>query len=198
MKMDLEAVGFRHIALDLELEQPKTRVDTQDSQLDEEKIIQVGYIIYELEPEFKILKEVSLFVNIGVPLSAYIKKLTGISNEQIASGGTIEEAYQQLVSDTKEFDCIRVVKQWGGGDIEWLQKEVPNEKWEFGRSGCNIKHLYQIYAEANGKNRSGGQKKCMKRCGLTFDGSTHNAAVDALNTAKFHAFFHRVNKGKNE
>lgn len=186
--------NLRHIALDLELEQPKTRPDTSDSHLDEAKIIQVGYVIYELEPELKILKEVSIFVNIGVPLSAFIKKLTGISDEQVATGGTIEEAYQQLVSDCKEFDCVRVVKQWGGGDMDALQKEVPNEPWSFGRSGCNIKHMYQIYAEANNKSRSGGLKKSMRRCGLTFEGGAHDAMIDAKNTATFHNFFHRVNK----
>jgi len=185
---------FKHIALDLELEQPNTNPQTPDSKLTEEKIIQVGYVIYEIEPEFKVLKKVSSFVDIGVPLSEFIKKLTGISDSDILTGVSIEEAFRELTMDANAFETIRVVKQWGGGDMDCLQREVPEEKWEFGRSACNIKHMYQVYAEANGQNRSGGLKKSMKRCGLTFEGGAHDAAIDAFNTAKFHTFLHRVMK----
>ena len=67
-----------HCCIDLELEQPHTNHQTPDSQLNKEMIIQVGYVIYEIEPEFKVLEEVSDFINIGVKLSEFIKKLTKI------------------------------------------------------------------------------------------------------------------------
>jgi inhibitor of KinA sporulation pathway (predicted exonuclease) len=181
----------KHCCIDLELEQPKTNHQTPDSLLDEEKIIQVGYVIYELEPEFKILKKASSFVNIGVPLSSFIQKLTGISNEDIESGTTLELIYNQLVEDQKSYKFSRIIKQWGGGDMNCLKKELPDVKWEFGYSGCNIKHLYQIYAEANGMSISGGLSKSMGKCGLNWEGQgKHDALIDALNTARFHSFLY--------
>ena len=180
-----------HCCIDLELEQPKTNHQTPDSLLNEEKIIQVGYVVYELEPEFKVLKKMSCFVNVGVPLSSFIKKLTGISDEDIQSGTTLELIYNQLVSDQKQYGFSRIIKQWGGGDMNALKKELPHVKWEFGYSGCNVKHLYQIYAEANGLNTSGGLSKSMGRCGLTWEGKgKHDALIDALNTARFHSFLY--------
>lgn len=188
-------MGQRHCALDLELEQPKSNPQTPDSLLEEEKIIQVGYVIYELEPEFKVLEKVSRFVNIGVPLSQFIKDLTRISDEQIANGTTIEAIYDELVEKQKQYRFVRGVKQWGGGDMDCLRKEVPNSRWEFGRSGVNIKHLYQTYAEATGKNRSGGLSRSMAKCGLIWEGrGKHDAMLDALNTARFHNFFYSTFK----
>lgn len=185
-----------HCALDLELEQPYTNRQTPDSKLKEETIIQVGYVIYELEP-FQIIKSVSDFININVPLSAFIKNLTGITDEQISKGITIEESYEKLRENQKIYDFCRVIKQWGSGDMNALKKEVPNSPWSFGRSGCNIKHLYQIYAEANGLNRSGGLARSMRNCKLRWQGGQkHNAEADALNTAYFHSFLHE--RLKNE
>jgi len=181
-----------HIALDLELEQPKTNPQTPDSLLDEEKIIQVGYVVFKVFPEFEVLQTRSLFINIGIPLSTFIKKLTGITDKQITVGGTIEGAYNKLVFDMQMYKCRRVVKQWGGGDMECLRREVSGLDWKFGRSGHNVKHMYQTYAEANGLKRSGGLSKSMGQCGLQWEGrGKHNAAIDALNTARFYDFFQR-------
>ena len=186
-----------HCCIDLELEQPKTNSQTPDSLLNEERIIQVGYVVYQLEPEFKVIKKFSQFVNIGVPLSLFIKQLTGISDENIRSGVTLNEIYGQLVIDQKHYKFSRIIKQWGGGDMDCLKRELPEVKWEFGHSGCNIKHLYQIYAEANNLNTSGGLSKSMAKCGLVWEGrGKHDALVDALNTAKFHNFLYNKLKDK--
>ena len=181
-----------HCCIDLELEQPKTNHQTPDSLLDKEKIIQVGYVIYELEPEFKVIEEVSRFVNIGVPLSKFIKKLTGISDEDVSSGTTINIIFQEMIDLQKKYDFTRAIKQWGGGDMDCLQSEVSGLPWVFGRSGVNIKHIYQIYAEANGMKPSGGLGKSMNKCGLKWQGGgKHNALFDALNTAHFHNFLYK-------
>jgi inhibitor of KinA sporulation pathway (predicted exonuclease) len=181
-----------HCCIDLELEQPKTNPQTPDSLLDQEKIIQVGYVIYKLEPEFEVVKKYSKHVNIEVPLSAFIKKLTGITDENISNGTTIESIYNDMVDDLNTYKFSRVIKQWGGGDMACLKRELPSVNWQFGHSGCNIKHIYQIYAEKNNKNTSGGLSKCMAKCGLKWEGQgKHDALIDAYNTAKMHAFLYR-------
>lgn len=180
------------IAIDLELEQPKSNQQTPDSKLDEEKIIQLGWVVFNNK---EVLKEQRKYVNIGVPLSKFIKDLTKITDEQIASGGTILDAYDELVKDQKEFNTSRVVRQWGGGDMDALRSDLLsnytyhrfNVKWEFGRSGFNVKHLYQAYALVNGLNTSGGLSKCMSRCNLLWEGrGKHDALNDAINTARFY------------
>jgi len=189
------------IALDLELEQPYDNPQTPDSKLDVSKIIQLGWLVFTVENgEYKVLKSQRQYVNIGVPLSKFIKDLTHITDEQISSGDTLLKAYSELVADQAEFNTARVVRQWGGGDMEHMRMELDSEqlasemekydyKWEFGRSGFNVKHLYQAYALANGMNTSGGLSKCMARCGLTWDGrGKHDALIDAMNTAKMYAY----------
>lgn len=182
---------YIHCCLDLELEQPRS-LRIPDSNVTEEKIIQVGYVIYRVEPGFELIESVSRFVNIGVPLSTFIKALTGIRDSEIAKGIEPVQIYDELVSKQSQYRFLRVIKQWGGGDMDCLRRELPfGIEWQFGRSGFNVKHLYQIYAEKHGMNRSGGLSKCMNRCGLKWEGrGKHNAEIDALNTARFHAILY--------
>lgn len=181
------------IALDLELEQPKTDHQTPDSMLDQERIIQLGYVVFEDEP-YTLLEQRCININIGVPLSSFIKKLTGITDEQIQNGTTIQDAYNMLISDREKYNASRKLLTWGGGDQTAIMDEVKPDKLHFGRSALNVKHLYQLYQEVNGANPSGGLKKSMSKLGIKFEGSAHNALVDAINTAKI--FVHLKNKLK--
>jgi len=187
---------MKHIAFDLELERPNTESEASDSLLTEERIIQLGYVVFSVDP-FRVYCQNSIVVNPGVSkLSGFIKKLTGITDLDIQNGVPLEYAVDTLLYDATRFETYRVLKQWGGGDQDCLKQEVGNKMDYFGRSGCNVKHLYQIYAEANGLNRSGGLKKCLRRCGLEWEGKAHNAMYDALNTAKMYDFL--VNKMRDK
>lgn len=175
---------MRKLVLDLELEQPSSNPNTPDSQVKEPSIIQIGYVIVDTVSEEILLKR-SVYVNIGVPLSNYIKKLTGITDEQVANGLSIEDAFQVVVNDSVAFGCLNPVVQWGSGDVEHLQYEANMVK--FGRSGMNIKHLYQVWAEANGVNTSGGLSKALSRIGIGWvSGRSHDALNDAINTARMY------------
>jgi len=201
------------IALDLELEQPKTNSQTPDSKLDLSKIIQVGWVIFEpmLNGSMNILKERREYINIHVPLSEFIKKLTHITDEQIESGDTLINVYNKLYVDRSEFNTSRVIRQWGGGDMDQIRIELESEtsinilesnnfKWEFGRDGFNVKHLYQAYALANNHNTSGGLSKCLSNCGLTWMGQgKHDALNDAVNTAQLYSFLQsKLSENHNE
>lgn len=172
---------MNYISFDLELEQSFYNPQCPDSLLTEEKIIQLGYTIFNDEGE--ILKSSLYNINIGVPISTYIQKLTGITNEDIAAGTTIDAAYQAMTEDSSVVQTSRILLQWGGGDDILLKNSLSAaQKWVFGRSALNVKHLYRVYAEANGINPSGGLKKSMSRVGLRFTGKAHNALTDAHNT----------------
>jgi inhibitor of KinA sporulation pathway (predicted exonuclease) len=193
---------MRYIALDLELEQPKTNTQTKDSVLDKEKIIQVGWLVFEVSPDekVKILKTQRRYVYLGVPLSKFIKKLTNITDEELDNGESLVDIFEALKKDQKDFDTSRVIREWGSGDMSQLRLEVVSEVndtkmtdsrdfWPFGRSGFNVKHLFQAYAYANNKKSRGGLLSSMKKMGLSWinsgfkDGGQHDATNDAINTA---------------
>ncbi len=170
-----------HLSLDLELEQNKTNPQTPDSQLDEAAIIQVGLAVYD--PEVGIIETRGYHINIGVPISGYIQKLTGITNEDLELGVSLDFAYEEMVRLQAHYKTSRALLQWGGGDDEALKKELGKDtSWMFGRSGFNVKHLYRAYAEANGLNISGGLKTC------------HDAVWDAAATAKVYGRIMRAMK----
>lgn len=175
---------MNRIALDLELEQPNTRSDTSDSELSEERIIQVGYVVFDDETG-EIYKTVCKEVNIGVDhISAFITKLTGVTTEMVKNGESLESVIDGLHEDRETYNASRKLLTWGGGDQPCIKKELRDDyPWGFGFSSVNVKHLYQLHREAMGKNASGGLKKSMRHVGLTFEGKGHNAAVDAYNTA---------------
>lgn len=183
---------------DLELEQPKSNHQCKDSLLDKEQIIQVGWCI--LDPEGNILESHCQTINIGVNISQFIQNLTGIKNEDIASGTTLETVYLDVKDAIAKYDCSRIPVQWGGGDYECLCKEVPAFRSIFGRSSLNVKHMYQVWAEVNGINSSGGLAKSLNRVGIGWGGgSKHNAEADAINTARmFHKLRTKLKEVKNE
>jgi hypothetical protein len=204
----------KFISLDLELEQPKTNPQTPDSVLSKATIIQVGWVVFSINEDVTTTDDLitvherkSHFVNIGVPLSAFIKKLTGIRDSDLVSGLGLVDAYQDLVADLKRYNASRIVRQWGGGDMSYLKVELETEtilsdlerigyKWEFGHSGFNVKHLHQAHCVANDVRHNGGLAKSMRKHGLKWvGGKAHNATIDALNTALIYA--HLQNKLKD-
>lgn len=178
---------MNRVCFDLELEQPNRTNEVTDSQVTESKIIQIGWVIFD-DADFTLLSQDSVFVNIGVPLSSFIKKLTKISDEDLAGGTTLELAYKYFAEQVVAHKCSRIPLQWGGGDLMCLREKlgmpVSDPMWRLGRSGLNVKHLYQLYAEIMGLPRSGGVSKVCGRLGLEWLGhGKHNAMIDALNTA---------------
>lgn len=173
------------IALDLELEQPKTRKQTEDSMLDTERIIQVGYVFFD-DNTGDVVDQSSDYIHIpNLRLSKFIKELTGVTDDDIASGISLERSINVLHEKAVLHGADRKILTWGGGDQESIRSELPtNYLWKFGRSALNVKHLYQVYREANGENPSSGLKKSLRGMGLSFEGRAHDALTDALNTAR--------------
>jgi len=211
---------MRYFALDLELEQPFTRKDTSDSLCDRAEIIQVGFVVFEIEPEFKIIdsycKCINIFNNlpsrnitlalVDEPLiSKFIQKLTGISTENVLNGTSLEATYLTMTSMIEKYNVSRIVRQWGSGDMEEYRADLPNVTWQFGGGGYNVKHLHQTLSEVHGKDSRGGLGKALKTWGLQWqslpgrsqkESKKHNALSDALNTAYlYHHLVELIKKG---
>jgi inhibitor of KinA sporulation pathway (predicted exonuclease) len=171
------------ISLDAEFEQPNTHHETPDSALSKSQIIQIGYVIFD-DQNGTILKENSKHINIGVKISKFIKDLTGITDEDIANGTTLESVIDELHQDVITYNTSRKILTWGAGDQEAIRDELKVDyPWKLGRSAFNVKHLYQLFREVNGLNHSGGLAKSMTKLGLRFQGTKHDALDDAINTA---------------
>jgi len=191
---------MRFIALDTEIEQPYTREDTKDSFTAVPKLIQVGIVVFEIaEDEPTIIHSETMNINYNYPLSAFIKTLTSITDEDVnESENSALDAVTRLRHLQQLFDTSRQLVEWGSGDVTFITEQAEltetamNLVYGFARSTINVKVLFQVYAMMNGKKRQGGLSSSMAKVGLQFKGTRykdknkgkHWAEADALNTAR--------------
>ena len=172
-------------ALDLELEQFPRNTEYEN------RIIQLGAVKFNVKSG-EILDELCIYFNMDKPISDYINKLTGITDQDLAGGTDILSGYRQLREWTKGCGSHQAVV-WGSGDMRALKNNLklaaPNEPWVFGHRETDVKCIYQTYANAKNIRMVGGLKRSLQRCFLTFEGKPHNAVDDAKNTAKFYCWF---------
>ena len=128
----------------------------------------------------EVIERFNRHINIGCKLSAFIKKLTGITQEQVDNGVSINAAYEELKELLKRHKVIKAPVVWGSGDLVALNKEAGD--WSLGRGELNMKAYYQGLADCLGKKVRGGLGKSMGQLGLQFKGHAHDALVDAENT----------------
>ena len=186
----------KFIAIDLELEQPRSNQQTSDSQTDKEKIIQAGIVVFELSgDEPVILFSSTYMLNYNNPLSTFIKSLTSISDSDVNNATLTTKDILGIISALRqEYGASRQIVEWGAGDTKALLQESNLTSDDVGlvRSQINVKTLFQCYALANDIKTKGGLSKSMGRLGLQFKGTHYNgknrgvhwAEADALNTAR--------------
>lgn len=161
-------------SLDLEMAQPSGR------------IIQIGACVGNINTG-EILESLSVVVNAKETLSDFILGLTGITQDQVDNGETLEEAYLKFKKMHEKYKSHPMIVQWGGGD-EWelksqlFEQGMSKDNWVFGRTTMNVKNVYQSYCLANGAKMQSGLAKSMTKLGLKFIGRKHNAKYDAINT----------------
>jgi inhibitor of KinA sporulation pathway (predicted exonuclease) len=159
------------------------------------KIIQLGYVIANVKTQKVILKK-SIIVNPHEQLTDFIIGLTGIAQKDVDSGVELTEAYLTMVADIEKHQVNKHPVQWGGDHYTLRnQLELSWKDFIFRPRGHDIKSLYQLYAmcQPNGSTVS-GLGVSMKKLGLEFEGTQHNAAEDAYNTLR--VMFHLQNKFK--
>lgn len=184
------------IAIDLELEQPKTNSQTPDSFIDEEKILSLGICVGD--ENGNVVHRENVFYKYEYPISQFIKGLTGIREEQVIDGVTPMEAFQRLVAIRDQFDASRVLLEWGSGDQKTMLAEsgVEAKFNPFGKSGLNVKHLYRTWCVAHNISPSGGLKTSINKFVknsvdpenkfFRFEDRCHDSENDAVATYKFY------------
>lgn len=185
------------LALDLELNTPRTSdgLTAEECLAYKPEIIEVG-ISVGMWPSCSILYTHAAFINTGIPLFDGIKKLTGITDEELSTYGTDHQGIKDWLEETVEqFGCFCNPVTWGKGDADSLKssiKEFTGEKcYLFGRREIDVKTIFTYKQLASKRAHQGGLKSAMGRYGLQFEGTPHRAACDAENTLRL--FFHFMN-----
>ena len=162
------------------------------------RIIQVGVSVGSpVMPDD--IKTYSWYLDPEEPITPFIQQLTGITDEIIKEKSVDHQIVaQELGNIITENECFVNPIVWGGGeknDATELKDEFRERGINFpffGRRVIDVKTLYVFNQMVQGKTPSGGLRKSMISYGLTFEGTSHRAEIDAENTLRF--FFYFLNK----
>lgn len=175
-----------YLALDLEM--------NKNSQ-GEARIIQVGVAVGNPYQPNEI-RTWSWYLDPQEPIDPYITELTGISDEIIRSQAiSFEKMAEELGQVIKDNDVYINPIQWGVGDADKLKEELLQRGIEFpffGRRYFDVKTIFVFLEMANGRALAGGLSSSMGKYKIPFQGKSHRAEVDALNTLRF--LFHLLER----
>lgn len=170
--------------IDLEMSQPSGR------------IIQIGAVVGSIKTG-EIVDRLSVFINQNEILSEYIINLTGITQNDVNNGVSLQEGYDQLCVLHKKHNSFCNFLQWGCGDSETLREQLSLDGDSFiaGRRSLDVKTMFIAYQMARQVSFQGGLARSMTKLGLRFQGKKHNAASDAENTFKLFMELQRRMRG---
>lgn len=177
------------MALDLELNQPS------------QSIIQIGVAwgdIADKKPQ-----AASWVINPAEALDPFIITLTGLTQDQVSNGLSMQQAYNELCRLHQDENCYPTLVVWGSGDLRLLKRQSPipadgkYNSWRFGSHSIDAKSLYQTWKLSQGEpHLKGGLARALTKVGCRFAGRKHNAMDDAYNT--WIIYQHFVRKMKND
>lgn len=146
------------------------------------EIIEIGAVL--LNENNEIIEEYSRYVKpIYGKLTPFITRLTGITQENLDTGTSIEEVINDLNRITNNFkECT--FSTWSPSDLNELRTESKVK-------GINIDNIEEVYDDIQklfcdklNYERQVGLKVATEMMGLDFDGREHSALADAKNTAR--------------
>ncbi len=191
---------MKYLAIDLEIEQPRSNPQTLDSMTDTPELIQAGIVVFELAAgEPTVLFSKTYMVNYPYELSNFIKALTSISDEDVNKATLQAKDILDIIRALmQEYGTSRQIVEWGSGDTKFIAEKAGLDTEQLGdlygiaRSQINVKTLFQCYALANDIKTKGGLSKSMGKLGMGFKSThykgrnrgCHWAESDALNTAR--------------
>jgi DNA polymerase III alpha subunit (gram-positive type) len=160
------------------------------------RIIQVG-IAWGSPVRPDDIKTFSWYLDPEQEISPFIQQLTGITDEIIKEKAVPHEVVAKelgaLININK---CFVNPVLWGGNNSINDASELKDEFRErnihfpfFGRRVLDVKTLYVFNQITQGKSPSGGLRKSMIAYGIDFQGQSHRADIDALNTLRFFFYF---------
>lgn len=150
-------------------------VNVLDVEHDQGRVIEVGLTTVDLENK-KILKTYSLPVKVDFVLSPHIVKLTGWTNNKLATQGLpLEEVVRRLLKYSGE---NRLLVTDHSDEIPFIEEQLGIK---LSNHRLNVAILFHILT---GEGSSLGLNKMMEIQGVTPEGTPHNAGDDSRNIAK--------------
>lgn len=142
-------------------------------------IIEVGIVTYSLVLK-EIIKEDSILIRPqDSEISDFCQHLTGITQQEVDQGISLEDAFDRL---RKEFKSHTIPwASWGMYDYKMFASEADYYKlrFPFNNNHFNIKVAFGLKHEL-----LVGVPSALQIIGETFEGSHHRALPDALNILK--------------
>lgn len=172
-------IDTKFLALDLELNQPSNR------------IIQVGVSIGSAHQSHEEYLTKKWYIDPGEPISEEIVKLTGITDEDIASHAVpVAQCAAELGALIVGHQTFVNPVVWGGNDSVELQEMFAAENVSFpyfGHRWIDVKTWTTFLALSHHpepRSSSGGLRSHLDRYKVRFIGEAHRADVDAFNTLR--------------
>ena len=140
----------------------------------------------------------SRVIKIKQPLFERTTEITKITQEEIDSGISLNEAAQWLSEIIVTHKPFVNPVQWGVGDSFELLAEFKQNNIHFpyfGRRIIDVKHFFLFIEAAYGRSLSGGLRSAMSKHKLKFFGTPHRAENDAHNTLRL--FFHLLKRQRS-
>ena len=158
------------------------------------KVIQIGAAAYEPKSGM-LLDRMEIFVNPNEPIEPFIIGLTGIRDQDVKNGHTIIQAYEELRSFAKKNKVFQNPLVWGSGirndsQAIWEQTGLDGENF-MGFRVLDVKTIFQSVQLYNDGRHGMGLEECCAKLGIGFEGSTHTALADAMNTFRVWHFLMR-------
>jgi inhibitor of KinA sporulation pathway (predicted exonuclease) len=161
------------------------------------KTIQIGAAVYTVNGV--LLERFETYVNPGEPITQYITDLTGITDMNVSNAPNIKEAYEMLEYIHAKHKCFVNPLVWGSGtrnDSQMIYDESKLDRPNFmGYRVLDVKSIYQCINMVKGTTVRGGLESSCKKVGIGFEGKSHTALADAVNT--FRLWQHLMKGFKN-
>ncbi|KAM3136139.1 hypothetical protein pb186bvf_011761 [Paramecium bursaria] len=156
-----------------------------------QEIIEFPAVVYDIN-NLKVVKEFHHYIKpVEVPiLSEFCTDLTGISQEQVDNGISIQQACELFEIFSQGLHrCI--VLTCGDYDMNVLKKEATRKKFEYSNNlkyYINIKKVFPKELRDPNSNRDPGMVEMLQNCNLALLGKHHSGIDDARNITRICEF----------
>lgn len=143
------------------------------------EIIEIGLCVVDLDAGERIAKH-RILVKPRSVVSEFCTELTGLTQEEVDTGVSFEEACRILAGEHRADS--RPWASWGDYDRKQFEGQcrMGRAVYPFSSRHTNAK---AVYAEANELERRPGMAAALRMSGLPLEGRHHSGADDAWNIA---------------
>ncbi|MFC6012060.1 exonuclease domain-containing protein [Nocardia lasii] len=142
------------------------------------EIIEIGVTVVDLATRTRVSKHGILVRPTRSTVSAFCTELTSLTQEQVDTGVTFDEACRLLVAEFAATE--RPWASWGDYDRKQFrsQCEITGVPYPFSSEHTNAK---QVFAESYGLRRRPGMDGALRIADLPLEGTHHRGDDDAWN-----------------